>query len=88
MHILQQKILLHSDASMFMESSNTKFHGILHNNGKVRSHAQCHSKLHFLKTKTSLCSNLQNFTFLLSKHFVINKNVSVDVFKRLLTNNE
>ena len=70
---------------MFIESSNTKFHWIQHNNGRVRTHTQCQPKLHLLTTKTNLCSNLQNFTFLLSKHFVINKNVSVDVFDRLLT---
>ena len=62
MHICQHTITLHSDASMFMESSNIKFHWILHNNGRIRTHVQCHPKLYS--------------TFLLSKHFVINKTFS------------
>ena len=82
MHIFQWEKTLHSDASMCMESSNTKFHLILHNNGSGRTHAQCHPELHILRTKTSLCLNLQKNTFMLSKHFEINKNVSDDVFDR------
>ena len=40
MNIFQKKISLHSNASMCMGSPNTKFHWILYNNGRVRTHAQ------------------------------------------------
>ena len=73
MHIFQCEISSHSDAAMFMESSNTKSRWILHKNGGIRTHVQCHPKLYILKKKLSLSSNLQNSTFLLSKHFAINK---------------
>ena len=58
MNIFQQKISLHSDASMCMGSPNTKFHWILYNNGGVRTHAQCHPKLQILKAKTKFVFEL------------------------------
>ena len=73
MHIFQREISSHSDAAMFMGSSNTKSRWILHKNGGIRTHVQCHPKLYILKKKLSLSSNSQNSTFLLSKHFAINK---------------
>ena len=62
---------------MFFESSNTRFHWILHANGRIRTQLQCHPKLYLLKKKRSLSSNLQSSTFLLSKHIVINKKVKL-----------
>lgn len=93
---------LHSDASMCMESSNSKFHLILHNNGSGRTHAQCHPKLHILRTKTCLCLNLQKITLCLvntlksTKMFqmmsltdnsLIKSNVRLSVFSEIDVNN-
>ena len=36
---------MHSDASMWMGSPNTKFHWILYNNGRVRTHVQSRSPI-------------------------------------------
>ena len=82
----QQKTSLHSDASMYLGSPNTEFHWILYTNGRVRTHAQCHQKTTDFESEFELIEAL--YTFLLRNHIVISKNVSDDVFDRLLTNNQ
>ena len=50
MNIFQQKISLHSDASMCMGSPNTKFHWILYVN------RLSHDQMHFLYQQLVICS--------------------------------